>query len=266
MSQAISTYFRASSDYSKILSFGNSSDPGNFNYVRFNNNSLANAGLIEKHMVNSFKICIFNGSDSIEELKITNQDILSWEDYWISNDSRLLADPKIKKIDLRKNNLASVNINLSRPELRELNISGNNQLSSVLLKDIPNLTKLDISGCNGLSVINLGNNRSLEFLSAKNCNLNSVAQERLLRDFRPVITSDGNGNMLFKKEYKTLLDLRGNTVDWSNRKVASKIRLLLCNNWMVLWDNPPPTTVVPVQMYAFFTNNLEDNLIRSYYG
>ena len=40
----------------------------------------------------------------------------------------------------------------------------------------------------------------------------------------------------------------------------------ICNNWLVLWDNPPPTSIIPPQMYTVFTTNLEESLIKEYYG
>ena len=70
----------------------------------------------------------------------------------------------------------------------------------------------------------------------------------------------------FRKKFSTLLDLTGNEINWGNRKIASKIRLLVSNNWLVLWDNPPPTSVIPIQMYAFFPTNIKDTEISQYYG
>jgi hypothetical protein len=126
---------------------------------------------------------------------------------------------------------------------------------------------LNISNCPLLNVVNLGKNKSIKAFLLKNCRLSGIVQERILRDFTPIKTNSMNtGVNFFRREYSTVLDMRGNEIDWGNRRVSSKIRLLLCNNWMVLWDNPPPTSIIPVQMYAFFTNNLEDKLIKEYYG
>lgn len=256
----LETYFKVSDVRVRALPFGKHPE---FNYVRFPDQDKENKAVLTKHMADSFKLIT---TGTVDELKITNQNMLTWEDYWVDKETGALADPRIKTLDLRKNSLVSVNINIDRPRLEVLNVDSNPTLHSLFLTSCPNLARLDMSHCNNLAVVNLGRNRNLQFLSVKGCNLNSVAQERLLRDFTPVITSDGGSNRLFRREYKTLLDLRGNDVDWANRRIASKIRLLLCNNWLVLWDTPPPTSVIPVQMYAFFTNNLEDSLIRAYYG
>jgi hypothetical protein len=266
MTISVSTYFKTATVSTRLLSFGTSENLSNFNYVKFKDSNLSNTASIAKHMIDSCQICLSSKEHGIRELKLTNQEMMTWEDYWVDRSTGSLIDPKVERIDLRKNQLSSVNFNISRPELKELILDDNGNMSSLFLLDAPNLSRLSMSGCSNLSVVNLGNNKSLEFLSAKNCNLNGVAQERLLRDFRPIKTSDGGDSFFFRKEYTTLLDLRGNQIDWSNRRVASKIRLLLCNNWLVLWDNPPPATIVPVQMYAFFTSNLEDHLVRSYYG
>jgi hypothetical protein len=140
-------------------------------------------------------------------------------------------------------------------------------MRGVFITDAPNLEVLNISNCQALDVINLGNNKGIKALIAKNCNLSSTLQERLLRDFRPVQTSSSNRQFsMFRKTYETVLDLRGTEIDWGNRRIASKIRMLLCNNWLVLWDNPPPVSIIPPQMYAFFTTNLEESLIKEYYG
>lgn len=256
----LETYFKVSDIRVRALPFGT---PPEFNYAVFPDQDKENKVVLTKHMSDSFRLIT---TGPIDELKLTNQNLLTWEDYWVDREADDLVDPGIKNLDLRRNSLVSVNINVERPYLKRLNLSENPDMHSLFLLNCPKLERLDVSHCRGLAVINLGRNRNLQFLSARGCNLNAVAQERLLRDFTPTITSDGGSSRLFKKEYKTFLDLRGNDVDWSNRNIASKVRLLLCNNWLVLWDNPPPTSVVPVQMYAFFTNSLENSLIRSYYG
>jgi hypothetical protein len=81
--------------------------------------------------------------------------------------------------------------------------------------------------------------------------------QQLLRDFTPTMTANANlrGVGAFRKTHNTLLDLRGNQIDWNNRKIASKIRLLLTNNWVVKWDNNPPTEIIPIQMYGFFVES-----------
>jgi hypothetical protein len=152
-------------------------------------------------------------------------------------------------------------------ELKHLNLEGNVNMRSLFLYESPALEVLNISNCPAIEGINLGSNGGLKALLARNCQFTELAQERLLRDFRPVKTASMNTSFsMFRKDYETVLDLRGSQISWSNRRVASKIRMLLCNNWMVLWDNPPPASIVPPQMYAFFSTNLEDKLIKDYYG
>jgi hypothetical protein len=83
------------------------------------------------------------------------------------------------------------------------------------------------------------------------------AMEQLLRDFTPTICASANvrGVGAFRKQHNTVLDLRGNEVVWSNRRIASKIRMLLTNNWVVKWDNNPPADIVPPQLYGFFVES-----------
>lgn len=246
------------------MSFG-SKLPQNFNYVDFGSGQDGQAALL-KQMNDSYLLEV-EAKRPIIELKLTNQQILTWEDHWIDSDTNEIIDPMIGSINLQKNRLVHANFNIPRLGLKKLNLEGNSNLRAVFLTAAPSLEILDLSNCPGLEVINLGDNRSIKTLLARNCALNSVAQERLLRDFRPVFTSSSNvrANM-FRKTYETLLDMRGTEIDWGNRRVASKIRLLLCNNWLVLWDNPPPASIIPPQMYAFFTNSLEDSLIKDYYS
>ena len=271
MSLRIQTFFKTVKN-ARTLSFGPRASH-NFNYVDFT----AQGGVYEdnlaallKQMNDSYVLDLKKDEkapEGILELKLTNQDILTWEDHWIDPESGNMIDPMIKRINLQKNRLVHANFNISRSELEHLNLEGNSNMRAVFVNNAPKLEVLNISNCPSLGVINLGNNRSIKALLARNCSLTSLAQERLLRDFRPVTTSSSNMRFnMFRKTHETLLDMRGTEIDWSNRRVASKIRMLLCNNWLVLWDNVPPVTVVPPHMYAFFTSSLEDSLIKDYYS
>ncbi len=271
MSQRMQTFFKVVKG-SKTLSFGPRAAQ-NFNYVDFGMPSRSgeeNLASLLKQMNDSYVIDIkkdYDNSREISEFKLTNQDVLTWEDHWIDPESGVLIDPEIKNLNLQKNRLVHANFNVSRAKLEKLNLEGNINMRAVFITDCPNLQVLDMSNCPALEIVNLGNNRSVKALLARNCNLPSFAQERLLRDFRPVHTSTSNREFsMFRKTYETLLDMRGSEIDWSNRRVASKVRMLLCNNWLVLWDNPPPASIVPPHMYAFFTNSLEDSLIKDYYS
>lgn len=267
----IHTFFKTSSGVNKTLSFGLAA-PQNFNYVKFYQEFINNKASMRRQFSDSFIIQIEfdkrHQPKELEELKLTSANLMSWEDYWIDPQSNTLVDPLIQKINLQKNDLLHANFNLKREKLRHLNLEGNLAMKAVFVHDSPNLEVLNLSNCPALNVINLGNNKRIKALLARNCNMDSSTQERLLRDFAPSLTASSNvsGVSLFRKKYETILDLRGNDIDWGNPRIASKIRLLLCNNWLVLWDTPPPVSIIPVQMYAFFTNNLEDNLIKEYYG
>lgn len=271
MSHRVQTFFKVVKG-SRELSFGPKS-PGNFNYVNFGrgpDSNEENLSVLMKQMNDSYLLELIKDKKNtapVEELKLTNQDILTWEDYWIDAETRTLVDPMIKRLNLQKNKLVHANFNVSRSTLERLNLEGNLNMRAVFIANSPNLEVLNLSNCPGLEVVNLGNNRAIKALLARNCALTPLSQERLLRDFRPVITSSSNREFsMFRKEYETLLDLRGNEIDWSNRRIASKIRILVCNNWLVLWDNPPPPSIIPPHMYAFFTSSLEDSLIKDYYS
>lgn len=264
----LQTFFKVQPD-SKAVSFGRKVE-GVFNYVNFDgakNDNLSNSASLLRQMNDSFALNIHAQSLPIHELKLTNQNILTWDDLWIDADTKALIDPKIHHINLQKNNLVYANFNTSKLELRSLNLEGNTGMSALFVYEAPQLEMLNLSNCPGLEVINLGKNRNIKAILARNCNFSGVVQERLLRDFTPTLTSTSNRSPnMFRKTYGTILDMRGMEVDWGNRRVASKIRLLLCNNWMVLWDNAPPVSIVPPQMYAFFTNSLENSLIKEYYS
>lgn len=271
MSPKIRTFFKTVKG-AKALSFGEKA-PGNFNFVDFGNDLDVfsdDSVLLLKQMNDSYAIEIEKDSrfgGDISELKLTNQGILTWEDHWIEAQSGALIDPMIKSINLQKNSLVHANFNVSRSQLEKINLEGNLNMRAVFIADCPKLEVLNVSNCPGLEIANLGNNRSIKALLARNCSLTSLSQEILLRDFTPIKTASSNAQFaMFRKAYETLLDLRGSEIDWSNRKVASKIRLLLCNNWLVLWDNPPPVSIIPPHMYAFFSSNLEDSLIKDYYN
>ena len=270
MTQKLHSFFKVVKG-SKQMSFGKRT-PQNFNYVDFTDPQdiyLGNTAALSRQMNDSYQLEINFDSKyelPIPELKLTNQDILTWEDYWIDAKTNSLVDPNIERVNLQKNRLVHANFNLSRRSLTHVNLEGNLNLRAAFFHDCPKLEVLNLSNCPALDVINLGNNKSIKALLAKNCALRPSVQEALLRDFCPIATSSSNRPFeMFRRSYETLVDMRGSEIDWGNRKIASKIRLLLCNNWLVLWDNPPPTSIIPPQMYAFFSANLSDSLIKNYY-
>jgi hypothetical protein len=250
----IKGYFKVSGDNVRALEFGSR---GEFNGTRCE--TVYRADLV-RQLKDSFEVVIEQygkGHSSIRELKITNQSVLTWDDHWINPETGTITDPEIERLVLKRNDLVYVNINTPRPRLKYLDLEGNRNLQVLHLHECPGLEYLDVSGCQDLRNISLGMNRSIQNLLARDCNMSSGAMEQLLRDFTPVITASANfkGAGVFRKQHKTLLDLRGNNIDWGNKRIASKIRLLLTNNWIVKWDNNPPTDVVPPQFYRVFVES-----------
>lgn len=278
MKDSIKTFFKILKNpgdlplSTKMMDFGNKNQC-TFNYVDFLDPKMVyvnNKAFLAKEMNDSFVLSIdfdTRWPGQLEELKLTNQRIHTWEDLWLNSKTSSSIDPKIKRINLQKNELVHANFNLPRRHLVSLNLEGNKNLRAVFIAEALQLEVLNVSNCPRLEVFNLGQNKNIKAILAKNSQMPELVMERLLRDFTPTVTSSSNVDFsLFKKHCDTLLDLRGNEVVWGNRRIASKIRLLLCNNWVVLWDNMPPTSIVPPQMYSFFTSNIQEALIKDYYG
>lgn len=238
-----------------IIEFGNGSEY--FNGTRSNE---IIRSTIRKQFTDSLEIKIEVAKSEwpvIPVFKLTNQLITTWDDYWVSDEDKAVVDPRIVELNLQRNKLIYVNMSTPRSDLQILNLEGNSTLSHFYLHNAKNLKRLDISGCSGLRYITLGLNRSIQELIAKDCKMSSDVLEQLLRDFTPTITASANmrGAGIFRKQHSTVLDLRGNVIDWSNPRIASKIRLLLTNNWIVKWDNNPPSEIVPPILYRFFVES-----------
>ena len=236
------------------LEFGTGNE---FNHAK--GESIYKASL-RKELVDSYQIQIeFRGGKPgpIQKLKLTNQKIISWDDYWVDENLDLMVDPLISEINLQRNSLVYVNMSLPRAELTSLTLEGNRNLTHLYIHHTPKLQRLDLSNCPSLSYVSLGENRSITHLSINGCGLVSSVVEQILRDFRPVITSSANerGAGMFRKKFSTVLDLRGNDLDWSNSRISSKVRMLLCNNWVVKWDQNPPTDIIPPALYAFYVES-----------
>lgn len=251
----------------------NKKQSNSFNYVSFDNTDIISNDVAkiykEKSTSGGVFIDSFNYS-TLKELKITNQGIVTWDDLWIDSDSNYSVDPKIECINLQRNSLVYVNINEIRQYLKDLNLEGNETLKSVTITNASALETLNLTNCSLLEIVNLGLSKNIKVLSLKNCRLTEANLQNILCSFTPTKTESGNimpGTLPpFRKKFSTLLDLTGNEINWGNRKIASKIRLLVSNNWLVLWDNPPPTSIIPAQMYAFFPKNIKDTEISQYYG
>lgn len=252
--KTIQTFFKTDG-LVNTLEFGSGSE---FNHVR--GSSVYKASL-RKELVNSYRVDVeLKDSGAIDVLKLTNQKVLTWDDHWIDPSSGLCLDPLIKEVNLQRNSLLYANFSMPRSALESINLEGNGELTHLYIHCTPNLKTLNLSGCTSLEYITLGENKSLTTLSVNGCNLSPSAMEKLLRDFRPTITSSANerGAGMFRKTFSTVLDLRGNSIDWSNRKIVSKIRLLLTNNWVVKWDANPPADVIPPALYAFYVESRVD--------
>lgn len=247
------TFFKTESGVNQ-LEFGAGNE---FNYVR--GGSVYKA-LLRKELTDSYQISIeFKGNKPtlIDEFKLSNQKVLGWDDYWVDESSGLMVDPLIANMNLQRNSLVYVNMSLPRASLTRLNLEGNKNLTHLYIHHTPNLQHLDLSNCTSLSYVSLGENRSITHLSINGCGLRGNVVEQVLRDFRPTITSSANerGVGMFRKTFNTLLDLRGNEVDWSNTRISSKVRMLLCNNWVVKWDQNPPVDIIPPALYAFYVES-----------
>lgn len=182
----------------------------------------------------------------IESLKLGGIGAVYWDDFWLNGGSP--ADPLIRSMDLRNSiTLQSLNLPHLRPHLQDINLGGAKNLRYLNLAQCPGLISLDISRCHSLAEISLGMNLELNQLSVRDSRLSEEPLERILSGFSPAkspveITDRGITHGAY-------LDLRGNIVPWNNRRIASKIRLLLCNNVAVAWSNNPPESVIPVEMY-----------------
>jgi hypothetical protein len=255
--KTIQTFFKTEGQVNS-LDFGSGQE---FNHIR--GDSVYRA-FLRKELVDSYRMDVEVTGENIDTLKLTNQQLLTWDDHWIDPQAGLCIDPLIRSVNLQRNSLVYANFSVPRAKLEELNLEGNGKLTHLYIHCTPELKKLNLSGCTSLQHISMGENKEIMELNAKDCNLSTSSLEQLLRDFRPTITSSANdrGAGMFRKTHSTLLDLRGNPIDWSNRKIASKIRMLLCNNWIVKWDVNPPTEVIPPALYAFYVESKIANRIE----
>ena len=216
-----------------------------FNYIRF-----------EEHGAFEFKytspsllkiVCTIPATTYIPELKFTNNPIKNWVDFWCESESDLPIDPLIEKMNLSNNpQLEIVSFGEERSALKTLNLSQNSKLNYLNVVGCNHLEHLDLSGCTNLHTLSLGMNKNIKEISLRGCNLPEDSLERVLSRYYPT------SNQLEahpKKKMSSYIDLRGNYINWSNRKIASKIRMLLTNNILVLWDVNPPDFIIPLTAY-----------------
>lgn len=195
-------------------------------------------------------------SNEVTELKFTNNPLRSWVDLWCERESNLPIDPKIQSMDISSSpDLELVSIIENRNFLTNLDLSYNPNLSYVNLSGCQMLTSLNLSGCVNLHKVNLGFIKNIRVLVCRNCDLSEPALESILSSYYPVY------NLLEpqprdKKQVSSYLDLRGNFINWRNRRIASKIRMLVTNNILVLWDNNPPEEIIPLSYYRSLPTQL----------
>lgn len=201
---------------------------------------------IGRSQFNSFKLQL--PKTKIDELKITNYKITEWDDVWQDNKGNIF-DPRIQKLNLSHNSLRAICILDPRKDLEEVNFSFNSSLVYVNISSSPNLRKLDLSYCSSLEYVNCSSSISIESISIKNCNCSEQCLESLLRNIKP--------HKIGK------LDLTGNKINWNNRNISSKIRLLLANNWYISWDFNPPDSIIPLGYWKRFDPLLLDRNFRA---
>lgn len=184
--------------------------------------------------------------NNFEYLKFNNTGIKAWLDIWFKDKNRI--DFNIKEINLSNSEYLQY-IRFDQTKGIEKLIANNClNLSYLNLSNCENLERLELNSCTNLNSISFGKNTKLKILSLKNCDLSENSLENILSNFYPC-ESPAEYISLGKIKYESLLDLRGNFINWENRKISSKIRMLLANNFMVLWDNIPPEEIIPIQYY-----------------
>lgn len=198
-----------------------------------------------KSKYNSYQIQL--PKTELNELKLTNIKITDWDDVWQDYSGNIL-DPKIKILNLSHNLIKNISILDPRDHLEELNLSFNSPLVYFNVSNSKNLKKLDLSYCTSIEYINISSSSNIEFISIKNCNCSEDCLESLLRNITPHRVGK--------------LDITGNKINWNNRNISSKIRLLLANNWEIFWDFDPPDSIIPLGYWKRFDPLLLDRKFK----
>lgn len=176
-----------------------------------------------------------------EILKFSNSGVKYWDDFWIDSDSKESVDPLVEELVLDGSfNLNAVNIFFERSKLKHINLSACESLVVLAIPNAPLLEEVILDRCSSLSEVQFGFNKNIRHLSLENCNLREKTLERILSAYIP------------SRNDNALLNLRGNIIPWGNRRIVSKIRMLLVNNIKVAWSNNPPESAIPVEMYSNF--------------
>lgn len=178
---------------------------------------------------------------SIKNLKFSNSGIKYWDDFWTEYQTNTEVDPLVENLSLESSfYLSAVSIFSNREALKSINLSGCESLLYLSVPRAPRLEEIILDGCAGLNEVHFGFNKSIRHISLENCDLKEKTIENILSEYIPT-----------KSDY-SLLNLKGNTIPWGNRRIASKIRMLLFNNINVAWSNDPPEAVIPAEMYSNF--------------
>jgi len=189
-------------------------------------------------------------SGGLDTLKLTNSGAIYWDDFWVDSQGKYV-DPGIISLELQNSiTLRAVNVPYERMSLERVNLAGCKTLRYVNLSKSPNLKELNLDRCLGLKEVYLGFNKSIHHLSLRHCALDERSLEQLLAEYIP--TKSESKMAMGTNSLKSLIDLRGNVIPWENRRIASKIRLLLYNNIGVAWSNNPPERIIPLELYRTF--------------
>lgn len=176
-----------------------------------------------------------------EILKFSNTGVKYWDDFWTDSDSKEVIDPMIEELILDGSfSLSVVNIFSERSKLKRINLSACESLGVLSIPYAPLLEEVILDRCLNLSEVQFGFNKNIRYLSLENCNLREKTLEKILSGYIP------------SRNDNALVNLRGNAIPWGNRRIASKIRMLLVNNIKVAWSNNPPESVIPAEMYSNF--------------
>lgn len=224
-----------------------------FNYAKLSG-ALTRPDILSFNMISSrvLKLSMtIPDNSTIDLVKFSNSGTIVWTDEWVDPSINTSVDPHIVELNLTNSEyLESVNILGKRDYLKKLDVSGSRNLKNLSLPYASSLETLALNDCDSLQAISLGYSKNLKYISLNGCKLSETVLEQFLRTYYPVqngVDLETYGNK--KIQYDSYLDLRGNIIPWTNRRIASKIRLLLCNAVAVLWSNNPPENVIPIELY-----------------
>lgn len=197
--------------------------------------------LLDVKIISSRIIELTLKEKSVKNLKFSNSGVKYWDDFWTEYQTNEEVDPLIENLSLESSfYLNAVSIFSNREALKRINLSGCQSLLHLSIPRAPQLEEVILDGCIGLDEVHFGFNKSIRHISLKDCDLKEKTIENILSEYIPT-----------KSDY-SLLNLKGNIIPWGNRRIASKIRMLLFNNINVAWSNNPPEAVIPAEMYSNF--------------